>query len=362
MNIRNHGIDTVKLTFANNSKSTVKEFNPQELKSLNTRLLTLSKEHNSKWTSLSNRLNIVDSGFTDIFSFQSNQRFSSIYVSLPKLVYGDNVNGLELKKGNIEECIEKLSDIIGFDAKKGRIQRLDYCFNFNTYENWYTLIQGITCKEKHYDKVVYNDTTLYFQNKSQQLCFYRQDEGRYKANHIKEINKIKNIKKDLLKHRQPADCLFRVEERLQRDALKNIKNGTGANANNPQPLLFSDLTNDSCLYHIFHRYRKLIKKPIYSDVKSEPHILDLSNITNTDEFNFQLLAFYISVNGMANVTNEFQSITFETPYHEGNVWKRIERARSLLDATPQHDSSAKIEELILREIDILFPQKSQPLF
>lgn len=367
MNIRNHGIDTVKITFANNKNGKGKAFNPNDLRSLNVRLLSLSKQKNPKWTSISNRLNIVDSGFTDTFSFQSNKGFSSIYISLPKLIYGNNVDGLELNKSNIKDCINKLSDIIEFDAGKGRIQRLDYCFNFNTDESWYPLLCSITCKNKYYSKVVYNDSTLYFQNNSQQLCFYRQDDGRYnKANHKKELSKIEKIKNELRKIGKSADCLFRVESRLQRDILKNIKMDTSTGANKYSSLLFEDLKQDYYSYLIFQKIKKLIKVPIYSDNYGKSTLngqtIDLSNIRNTDDFSIQVLAYYISVRGMANVINEFQSIQFDTQYHHDNVWDRVVKAESMLLSTTKHNSSAKIKEHILGEIDIMFPQKSAPLF
>lgn len=363
MNIRNHGIDTVKLTFANSKADQSRAFHPTDLEKLHMRLISLSKVKNSKWTSLSNRLNIVDSGFTDTFSFQSNKRFSSIYISLPKLIYGNNVDGLELNKTNIEKCIEKLSDKIDFDASKGRIQRLDYCFNFNTDASWLQIIKNISCKNKYYDKVVINDSTLYVQNNSQQLCFYRQDAGRYRQDiHQNELRKIERIKKELSKRGKPADCLFRVEERLDRDALKKIKVDTSTSSDKYSALRFRDLTEEYYLYNIFQKYKKLIRVPIYSDSNSKSYIINSSNITNTDEYNLHLLVSYIFANGMASVTNEFQSIKFKLPYHEKKVWDRIERAFSLLNAPTQLNSSANIKELILREIDIMFPQKPASLF
>ena len=362
MQIRNHGIDTVKITFSNKGvqKNSYNYLSFQTLQSLHIRLLSLRKNKADNWILIPNSSTYIDKGFIDTFLFTSSNTFSSLYISLPKFKYGTNVHGLNMN--DIKDTINDLSDLLEIDAGKGKLNRIDYCYNFHSELPWDKIVHNIECTNKKFDTLLYNNSTYYIQNKSREICFYSQVHGRYSPKkHKIELQQLEKIKQQV-----HSDNLFRVELKLLTDALKPIQ---CMNAQS-KGLLFKDLLLYDNRVLLFKKYESLIRIPKFLDThkRNDTSEFDLSlhNRATVGDHYLHMLAFNIHQRGIKAVTNEVYRDKFSTKHHKDSVDERIEAANLLLSKNIKSDDTqelpSQIKTNILNEIKLEYPKKPNALF
>jgi hypothetical protein len=149
----------------------------------------LSKARNPTWT-LNARGSEILPNLTMILTPNRIWHLSA-EVSLPKMLFGHNArlpNQVEVFEGleTISEYVEATSGF-RFDAKTATVSRVDFAKDFLLSEAAiFQLIKKLSDKIlPRMDKLLYNDSTLYFKAKTRQIRIY----GKFSGSHVKEILK-----------------------------------------------------------------------------------------------------------------------------------------------------------------------------
>lgn len=361
MNIRNHGFDTIKITFANGKPNSTQSnyFSSTMLDTLHTKLLSIKENSKDSWILIPNSSTYIDMGLVDNFHFNSSRQFSSLYISLPRFLYGTNVDGLNAN--DIGKVIGKLSDLLEIDAGKARVQRIDYCFNFNSDSPWDTFIHNIECNKQRYETLLYDKSTFYVQNKSREICFYSQVDGRYSPKkHKREVHKIETIKRQVL-----SNNLFRVELKLFKDAIKTIQ----CVNTKSKGVIFQDLLEHENRALLFEKYKSLIEVPHFIDPidkdNSTPFNLTLKNGATMNDHYIHMLAYNIHQRGITAVTNEASIDKFSSKHFRKEIKKKIEHAEILVKNMLDNNTieiPSQIQSKILKEIAREYQSNPKELF
>lgn len=207
MKIHNHGLDTIQIAFTHDWYCTQNKsysFSPTTLANLSYRLHTTyniskssGKVKNNHWFS-----------FDGIRCF-SNDRITLLEFSVGKLLYGHNIYGVPLDE--LERVMKYLEERLGVDPRKARLKRLDYNFNFGTYIPISTIHDHISINNGLFRPKL-DVGSLYHYNKSREVTYYSQVNGRYKE--VFELNLIEKIKRET-----GYPELFRVEYRFKERGL-----------------------------------------------------------------------------------------------------------------------------------------------
>jgi hypothetical protein len=360
MNIRNHGIDTVKVSFAYGHADHLGRhaFTLQTLEHLNVRLNSLAASGKVKSISIPNTPTYIDTGFIDNINYYSSKYFTTIHLSLPRFYSEQNVDGLQLSM--LGSAIDKLSDLLGIDAGRGNLKRIDYCYNFNATKTWDTIIKNIKCMNKKFDSLLYNESTLYLKNKSREILFYSQVDGRYDE---KKYKKERNL---LESYQQKFGTmnLFRVELRLFSDSIKSIQ----CENRSSKGLRLTDLLDVENQRLLFNKYKSLVKVPLYIDSLTTEEMSD--QIQNLDycstfrDYYEHLLAHYIQKKGANAVLQEVQSMQFKQNNLKSRIQKTIKHAlKNDSIFTPNtSENTSDIKKLIINEIENQYRSRSTALF
>lgn len=207
MKIHNHGLDTIQIAFTHDWYCTQNKsysFSPTTLANLSYRLHTTyniskssGKVKNNHWFS-----------FDGIRCF-SNDRLTLLEFSVGKLLYGHNIYGVPLDE--LERVIKYLEERIGVDPRKARLKRLDYNFNFGTCIPISTIHNYISVSNGLFRRKL-DEGSLYHHNKSREVTYYSQVNGRYKESF--ELKQLERIKRET-----GYPELFRVEYRFKEKGL-----------------------------------------------------------------------------------------------------------------------------------------------
>jgi hypothetical protein len=210
MELRNHGFDTLKIYFSESRKDPDGSYSPEELEILRK---TLLRKSSGKIIERLDR-------FYKVISFEffigshikvyTNTYCSILEFSAPSLVHGHNINGLSLAE--IDTVMKLIENITELDPSKAVVRRIDYCFNFSSHMMVALMHDYISTSYKRFRRSTEEDT-LYFRNKTREVCIYSQVNkfsGTPYQQHIKAIQQELN-----------APELLRVELRLKGDLLRD---------------------------------------------------------------------------------------------------------------------------------------------
>jgi hypothetical protein len=213
MLLRNHGFDTITLYFSTSRYTeSTNSYSDNELYQLHKTLLSLSEERIKEKVDRFYHVMSYEFFINEHIKCYTNVYCSVLEFSLSTLLHGHNIDGLSID--NIPNAIEILEGLIGIDPRKAVIRRLDYCFNFASDILVTMMHEYITSSYRRLRKAT-EEHTLYFKNKSREICFYSQVD-KFIGTPFEEL--IKDIRNSW-----NANELLRVEFRLKADTLKKKK-------------------------------------------------------------------------------------------------------------------------------------------
>jgi len=154
----------------------------------------LSKARNPTWT-LNAKGSETLPNLTIVFTPNGIWHLSA-EVSLPKMLFGHNArlpNKVEVFEGLqiVSEYVEANSGL-HFDAKTATVSRVDFAKDFSLSEaDVFQLIKKLSDRIlPRMDKLLYNDSTLYFKAKTRQIRIY----GKFREVLARKYTKPENIK------------------------------------------------------------------------------------------------------------------------------------------------------------------------
>jgi hypothetical protein len=352
MELRNHGIDSLKIYFSESKKNQDESYSPEELEILRK---TLLRKSSGKIIERLDR-------FYKVISFEffigshikvyTNTYCSILEFSAPSLVHGHNINGLSLAE--IDTVMKVIEDIIELDSSKAVVRRIDYCFNFNSQMMVSLMHDYISTSYKRLRRSTEEDT-LYFRNKTREVCLYSQVNkfsGTTYQEHIKAIQQDLN-----------APELLRVELRLKGDLLRD------------QHITLPDLDSTSVTTFLGKQFIDLLNKITFNNPDCTPNAYSIQfteNMTSSDFF-FECLKSYISHIGFYPLMNQAlqRRSKFAYYYHFKKVVNQLTIAMQSLsdhstgcekiDVIPYHIMLLLLEMDWMGNINQEFPNQSPKL-
>jgi hypothetical protein len=354
MELRNHGLDTLKIYFSESRKDPdgSNSYSPDELEALRR---TLLRKSSGKIIERLDR-------FYKVISFEffigshikvyTNTYCSILEFSAPSLVHGHNINGLSLAE--IDTVMKVIENITELDPSKAVVRRIDYCFNFSSHMMVALMHDFISTSYKRFRRSTEEDT-LYFRNKTREVCMYSQVNkfsGTPYQEHIKAIQQELN-----------APELLRVELRLKGDLLRD------------QHITLPDLGSTSVTTFLGKQFIDLLNKITFNNPDCTPNAYSIQfteNMTSSDFF-FECLKSHISNIGFYPLMSQAlqRRSKFAYYYHFKKVVDQLTRAMQSLsdhtngcekiDAIPYHIMLLLLEIDWMGNIQPEFPDQSTQL-
>ncbi|MCH4825553.1 phage/plasmid replication domain-containing protein [Planococcus halocryophilus] len=133
-------------------------------------------------------------------TYITNTRLLIIQVSIPKFLFGENVNVIKLKDINVfwDKLQQELHSLLGVEISKTEwiVQRIDICWNFYVGNKVNDYIQFLGKKQLPYKQtyLINHSETVIYKNKSSSIMFYdKQKECKAKKQSAELIEKTFGI-------------------------------------------------------------------------------------------------------------------------------------------------------------------------
>lgn len=315
MLLRNHGFDTITLCFskAKHQESST-TYSSDELENLHRTLMRLSagskvKEKIDQFYKVLSYEFFID----DKIKCYTNVYSSTLEFSLSTLVHGHNVDGLDIQE--LPTAIDNLEQLIGINPRRAIIKRIDYCFNFGANMLMSLMHDYITTPKKRLRRST-EEHSLYFKNKSREVCIYSQVDKFNKsifADYVQGIKETLNV-----------SDLIRVECRIKKEVFKKIK-----------------FTLNDIIQHEFHFFLADQIFETIDDISfNNPECLEnkhyeikyCSGMTS-DEFFNECLSKLISIEGYFQLWRQAHQnrSQFRSYYHYRRALSRLEGALQSLN-------------------------------
>ena len=359
MNLRNYGLDSIRICFAMNVFNSQKSYYElDELKQLHERLKrqyefetlwfnkNLDRPTWNKDNTFWNR-NLQCLMYTfklNDISIVSSDKMTTFDFSVSKFMTGSNIDGNPLCDFN--KVILKLNDFVNRNKLEddinilgATVQRLDINFNFSSLVQQSILHGYIHSRKKSYLKNT-TETTLYFKCASHQTCIYSQID-RYRDSSNRDYENAKQILSAY-----DAYDLIRIEFKLEKNLLNLMK------------LKVKDLTDCTKLIAIYDKIKYIVSILHFSDQPCDEDLttfnFNLPEKTKKVDFLKLAIAFLIFNQGYDVVSNWIESKRniFATDYHYKQSKKFYQNANNLLrNSDSSCEKISQIPEFINNAID-----------